>query len=109
MITCWSFEPIMSKGELCHYGFLEMQEIDKRPVCVKCSKNTRQVIRFLSKRNGEFIPYGYESALSGDLWVCPICNTEIIKGFGDRMEKSVSFQALESNYSILQGVRDDYF
>lgn len=61
----------------------------------------------MAKRNGVYIPYGYESALSGDLWVCPVCNAEIVKSFGDRMEKPISTQVLESNYSILPGVRDD--
>jgi hypothetical protein len=99
----------MIQGELTYPDLLDTTKVDNRPVCVKCSKNTGQIIRFSAKRNGVYIPYGNESAISGDLWICPICNSEIIKGFGDRMEKPISSQVLKSKHSILHGVRDDFF
>jgi hypothetical protein len=83
------------------------QEANNLPVCVQCSKSTGHVVRFNVKQNGVYIPYGNDSALAGDLYICPICNTEIIEGFGDLMEKPISTQTLESEYSILRGVRDN--
>ncbi len=82
-------------------------ETNKLPVCVQCSKDTGRVIRFNVKQNGVYIPYGYDSALAGDLLECPLCNAEIVEGFGDCMEKPVSTQTLESDYAILRGVQDN--
>jgi hypothetical protein len=83
------------------------QETNKLPVCVQCSKDIGRVVRFNVKQNGVYIPYGYDSALAGDLLVCPVCNAEIVEGFGDCVEKPVSTQSLESDYAILRGVRDN--
>ena len=77
------------------------RELCKQPVCVKCSKGIGQIVRFLVKRNGVFIPYGHDSAQSGDLLVCPVCHIEIVQGFSIILGKSVSAQVLGSEYAIL--------
>ena len=80
------------------------RELYKQPVCVKCSQGIGQIVRFLVKRNGVFIPYGHNSAQSGDLLVCPVCHIEIVQGFSIILGKSVSAQVLDSEYAILQDV-----
>ncbi|MFA9409203.1 MAG: hypothetical protein ACERKJ_10300 [Candidatus Dadabacteria bacterium] len=59
------------------------------------------------KRNGVFIPYGHDSAQSGDLLVCPVCHIEIVQGFSIVLGKSVSAQVLGSEYAILQDVHGE--
>jgi len=59
------------------------------------------------KRNGVFIPYGHDSAQSGDLLVCPVCHIEIVQGFSIILGKSVSTQVLGSEYAILQDVHGE--
>lgn len=83
------------------------RELYKQPVCVKCSQGIGQIVRFLVKRNGVFIPYGHDSAQSGDLLVCPVCHIEIVQGFSIILGKSVSEQILDSEYAILQDVHDE--
>jgi len=80
------------------------RELYRQPVCVKCSQGIGQIVRFLVKRNGVFIPYGHDSAQSGDLLVCPVCHIEIVQGFSIILGKSVSTQVLGSEYAILQDV-----
>ena len=82
-------------------------ELYKQPVCVKCSQGIGQIVRFLVKRNGVFIPYGHDSAQSGDLLVCPVCHIEIVQGFSIILGKSVSAQVLGSEYAILQDVHGE--
>ena len=84
----------------------DAQKISKQPICVNCSKNIGQVVRLCVKRNGVFVPYGDESAQTGDLWVCPICHVEIIQGFGEILDKDTSDQVLKSDYAVLKGVKD---
>ena len=83
------------------------RELCKQPVCVKCSQGIGQIVRFLVKRNGVFIPYGHDSAQSGDLLVCPVCHIEIVQGFSIVLGKSVSAQVLGSEYAILQDVHGE--
>ena len=83
------------------------RELYKQPVCVKCSQGIGQIVRFLVKRNGVFIPYGHDSAQSGDLLVCPVCHIEIVQGFSIILGKSVSAQVLGSEYAILQDVHGE--
>ena len=83
------------------------RELYKQPVCVKCSQGIGQVVRFLVKRNGVFIPHGHDSAQSGDLLVCPVCHIEIVLGFSNILSKSVSEQVLNSEYAILQDVHGE--
>ena len=83
------------------------RELYKQPVCVKCSQGIGQIVRFLVKRNGVFIPYGHDSAQSGDLLVCPVCHIEIVQGFSIILGKSVSEQILDSEYAILQDVHGE--
>jgi len=59
------------------------------------------------KRNGVFIPYGHDSAQSGDLLICPVCHIEIVQGFSIILGKSVSAQVLGSEYAILQDVHGE--
>ncbi len=80
-------------------------EFYKQPVCVKCSQSIGQIVRLIVKRNGIFIPYGHESAQSGDLLACPVCHTEIVQGFSNILSKPVSTLVLDSDYAILQDVR----
>ena len=83
------------------------RELYKHPVCVKCSQGIGQIVRFLVKRNGVFIPYGHDSAQSGDLLVCPVCHIEIVQGFSIILGKSVSEQVLDSEYAIFQDVHGE--
>ena len=83
-----------------------IQKISKQPICVNCSKKIGQVVRLCVKRNGVFVPYGNESAQTGDLLVCPICHVEIIQGFGEILDKDISEQVLNSDYAVLKGVKD---
>ena len=57
---------------------------DKRPVCVKCSQNTKTIIRYFCVKNGIVLPYA-KTYIHGDLWRCPECDSEIVEGFGDPM------------------------
>ena len=83
------------------------RELYKQPVCVKCSQGIGYIVRFLVKQNGVFIPYGHDSAQSGDLLVCPVCHIEIVQGFSNILGKSVSAQVLDSEYAILQDVNGE--
>lgn len=96
----------MSTEKRSNHDFLIETEVKRRPVCVRCSKITGRVVRLSTKCNGVYIPYGHESALAGDLLVCPICGAEIVEGFGECLEKLVAAQALVSDYAILRGVND---
>ena len=56
--------------------------MEHRPVCVKCGKELRP------KENGvklvEIDKQGNEYEVwYGDLWQCPLCDNQIINGFGD--------------------------
>ena len=83
------------------------RELSKQPVCVKCSQGIGQIVRFLVKQNGVFIPHGPDSAQSGDLLVCPVCHIEIVQGFSNFLGKSISAQVLDSEYAILQDVHGE--
>jgi len=58
--------------------------MNKRPVCVKCSQNTKTIVRYVATQNGIVLPYA-KTFVCGDLWVCPECGSEIVEGFGDPM------------------------
>ncbi len=94
------------------YDYLDswsVQDSSKPPVCVKCSANIGKIIRMYVKQNGVSIPYGHDAAQIGDLYVCPVCNTEIVQAFSKVIDKSISKQVLSSEYAILKGVRDTLF
>ena len=97
----------MTQGIQCIQDSWGEQELYKQPVCVKCSQGIGQIVRLLVKRNGVFIPYGKDSAQSGDLLVCPVCHIEIVQGFSIILGKSVSEQVLDSEYAILQDVHGE--
>ncbi len=52
-----------------------------QPICVKCKKEYRV------EKNGVFVLDTDNTLYSGDLWKCPICQHEIIKGFGNGIYK----------------------
>jgi hypothetical protein len=106
MKDCYILKYNMNTEKWPNNNLMKGTEVNRRPVCVKCSKVTGRVVRLSTKCNGVYIPYGHESALAGDLWVCPVCGAEIVEGFGDCLEKLVAAQALVSDYAILRGVRD---
>jgi hypothetical protein len=89
-----------------HQEIWKEQTYYKQPVCVQCSNKLGKVIRMYVKNNGVFIPYGVDLAQVGDLLVCPVCHIEIIQGFSEILGRSVSEQALESEYAVLKGVQD---
>jgi hypothetical protein len=85
------------------------RDSSKPAVCVKCSSNLGKIIRMHVKMNGVSIPYGSDSAQLGDLYVCPVCHSEIVHGFSKVLDKSISNQVLDSDYAILKGVKDTLY
>jgi len=51
---------------------------DTRPLCVKCETS------MIAYRNGITVKYSHDSYQSGDVYKCPICDVEIVTGFGQK-------------------------
>lgn len=83
--------------------------MNRRPVCIRCSKKTGKVTRFYPEKNGIIIPYGSDGCIHADLWECVECHSQIVIGFGMNPIGGHLPEAkhwLESDRNILKGVRD---
>jgi len=82
---------------------------DNRPICVRCSLESKKIIRLRTEKVGVVIPYGTHGFRPGDLYQCPVCGRGIVLGFGDPVSGPMEHvqQVLNDRYNnILYGVAD---